>query len=260
MKDKYFNDALNSIDSDIVDEFIMESEKIERKKRVRGAFLRYGTVAASFCVILSIATVFANLYPYNQPPIILTQSTSGQLSDIPSNPTDADYLKLIYETNGAYYGSEKGFNHSNIISSSIRYLNDESAPLTRKIILNGVEEQLYYENSLYYPIYDTTVHCYLLNGKEECKVYIRQDGSIDGLGYDFAKIDILQNNTPEEVLPKLKELLEKYVDLSKYKHIEMPYDSSKDDGGVGFGTYSFVFYNLTDGYRTDFLRVGVDYS
>ena len=42
--------------------------------------------------------------------------------------------------------------------------------------------------------------------------------------------------------------------------MEMPYDSSKDDGGVGFGTYSFVFYNLTDGYRTDFLRVGVDYK
>ena len=135
MKDKYFNDALNCIDSDIVDEFIRESEKIERKKRVRGAFLRYGIVAASFCVILSIATVFANLFPYIQPPIIPTQSTGGPLSDtttngnngdltlpphhgddwkgpghvsnIPSNPTDADYLKFIYETNGAYYGSER---------------------------------------------------------------------------------------------------------------------------------------------------------
>ena len=208
-------------------------------------------------ILLLVSIVTVMLTACNTSDITTTNRNSE--INLPPNPTDADYLQYIYEVNSSYFGSDETFNHKNVVSKSTHKSIDEKAPLMQTVKINGLMKELNYENTLYYPVQDYKVHCYSINDQEDCKVLIREDGSIFAILNDFDKIDILQTNTPEEVLPKIKEVVEQYVDLSRYKYIDMPYDSSKDEGGIGFGNYTFEFYNLVDGYKTDYLMISVDY-
>ena len=292
MKDKYFNDALSCIDSDIVDEFIRENEKIEKKKRVRGAFLRYGTVAACFCIIVSIAAIFANLYPLNPPPVIPSDNTSsqdvtsgpiqGDISDVttngngggitlppnfnddwkgpgnvggaPSKPTDIEYLQLIYQTGDDYYGPDGEFNYSNVIDTTTVRSTVDTVPQTRIFIINGLEKELRYESTLYYPLRDHTRHEYVGDNGE--KILVDESGAISDILYDFCTLNIRKQASPTEALTKLKGVIDDYVDIDKYTDVKMPEYKLNSSGG--FGSYGFLFYKTVDGCMTDWMRVTVD--
>lgn len=180
-----------------------------------------------------------------------------------TNSGEADYLDLIYEIDGSYYSSEKNFNHKNIISRTAQISIDKTAPATKKVKINGVEKELHYKDTRYYPISGTTARSYLINPEddEDVTVLINQDGTIKSVLNRFDKIDISKYDTPEKVLPKVKEVVEEYVDLSKYKYYEEPYYNPEtlESSSVGFGIYTFGFYNLVDGCTTDYVSVSVDY-
>ena len=52
MKQKDFNEGLNHIDVDLVEEFIAKNERIEKRKRSRGILIRVGALAACLCLIV----------------------------------------------------------------------------------------------------------------------------------------------------------------------------------------------------------------
>ena len=52
----------------------------------------------------------------------------------------------------------------------------------------------------------------------------------------------------------LKPELSKYVNLANYASMKMPNESQND---YGFSMYSYLFYNETNGYMTDYVMVSV---
>lgn len=166
------------------------------------------------------------------------------------------YLELIYETNDSYLGLEKDFNHKNVISTSVQYSVDSSVPSLIKNKINGLEKELHYVRTLYYPLTDEMVHSYLVDGIEGKRILINKDGSIKAIQHNFITLEISEHATPSEILPILEKVLEEYIDLSYYKYIDLPDDMSQNNSG-GFGSYRFVFYNLVDGYKTDWMKISV---
>ena len=158
-------------------------------------------IVLSTLAFLIIISVFVSCIENN---LDITTKEQDIISDNTNSEDDVDNLDLIYEVYSSYFSQETGFNHKNVINNSARVSVDENAPLTKTVTINGLNKELNYENTLYYPVKDFKVHCYLVNGQEDCKVLIREDGSIDSILYDFDKIDILQKNTPEEVFQRLK--------------------------------------------------------
>lgn len=62
MKREKWNEGLNYIDEDLVKEFVCKEEAIEERKRKRSVWLRFGALAACFCLIVSaVVTVFPKL-------------------------------------------------------------------------------------------------------------------------------------------------------------------------------------------------------
>ena len=57
MKQKDFNEGLNHIDSDLVEEFIAKSEKIEKRNQTRGILIRVGALAACLCLIVGAVLI-----------------------------------------------------------------------------------------------------------------------------------------------------------------------------------------------------------
>ena len=57
MKQKDFNEGLNHIDSDLVEEFIAKSEQIEKRNKSRGILIRAGALAACLCLIVGAVLI-----------------------------------------------------------------------------------------------------------------------------------------------------------------------------------------------------------
>jgi len=183
-------------------------------------------------------------------------TTTNRNSEInlPSNPTDEDYLQVIYEVYSSYYDSEKNFNHKNIVSRTVQKSVDKNAPETKKVMMNNVEYELQYDSTHYNPFFDRTLYLYT-DEEKNVRITLTNDGEIAEILHEFDTIDIEDRATPEEVLPKLKEKLEEYIDISKYNNVKMPNDNSDNENG--FGTYDFIFYNSVEGYITDYIQVRV---
>ena len=183
-----------------------------------------------------------------------TTTTEKVGINLPSNPTDADYLQYICEVYGSYFNSEKNFNHKNLISRSVQKSIDKNIPETKKVTLNNVEYELQYESTHYNPFFDRSLN-FFTNEEGNVKVLLTKNGEIAEIKHKFATINIGDRATPEEVLPKLKETLEEFTDMTKYKNVKMPtYHSENEDG---FGLYDFMFYSSVDGYVTDYITVSV---
>ena len=56
MKSDKFNDALDFLDYELVDEFVKEQEAFKQRKARRKAILTFAPVAACFVILLSIGT------------------------------------------------------------------------------------------------------------------------------------------------------------------------------------------------------------
>ncbi|MBQ9744532.1 MAG: hypothetical protein IJW19_05345 [Clostridia bacterium] len=170
-----------------------------------------------------------------------TEPNSGVVKD------DNYYLSRIYQEQGSDY-----YNNRNVISTKPVITIDKNVEFAKKIKIDGVEEILLYVETEYYPINDRILYLYLVNGEEEKKIWLNQDGDIYKIWYAFDHIDISHNATPEEVLPAIKEVLNDYVDLSYYSTEELIPPETE------FGSWIFVAKNTIDGYLTDRLYVLFD--
>ena len=184
----------------------------------------------------------------------ITTTTEPNIDDTTTADPDAGavkddnyYLDRIYQEKGSDY-----YNNRNVISTKPVITIDKNVEFTKKIKIDGVEEILLYVETEYYPIEERKLYLYLVNGEEEKKIWLDQDGDIYQIQYAFDYIDISQDATPEEVLPAIKEVLNDYVDLSYYSTEELIPPETE------FGSWTFVAKNTINGYRTDRLYVVFD--
>ena len=176
-----------------------------------------------------------------------TDDTTTADPDAGAVKDDNYYLDRIYQEKGSDY-----YNNRNVISTKPVITIDKNVEFTKKIKIDGVEEILLYVETEYYPIEERKLYLYLVNGEEEKKIWLDQDGDIYQIQYAFDHIDISQDATPEEVLPAIKEVLNDYVDLSYYSTEELIPPETE------FGSWTFVAKNTINGYRTDRLYVLFD--
>ena len=164
------------------------------------------------------------------------------------------FLKDIAEAGSGVYEQEADFHHSNVISDQAVQTVDSSVPAELVVSINGSDRQLAYHDTLFYPVGETTVYRYYIDGDEDCTVLMDQDGRIQSLLYHFATLDISKTASPDEVRPLLEQKLNELVELSEYEHVNLPSAASDPNG---FGIYDFLYYNMIDGYMTDYVKVSV---
>ena len=175
-------------------------------------------------------------------------------SKVPQADENELYLEKILEIEQSTYSDVK-LNHQKIISDDVQHILDEKLKGNKIVAINGKEETLKYEDTLFYPVGEKRVYRYFIDGDEKKTVLIDEKGKINSILFDYTRIDIPKKASADEVLEPLKTELSKIFDISFYKnvkHSNVKYNES------GFGLYDFVFYNEKSGYMTDYLRISVN--
>lgn len=168
------------------------------------------------------------------------------------NITDTNALDLIFEVDNNLYSTEKSFNHRNTISNNVEYSREKNPPSNKKFTFNDNEKEFVYYDTLFYPVGQKKVNRYFEDGKEDNMILLNEDGTINSILYKYTSLDIYGNNDTNDVFMELKSELNKWVDVSKYKYVDMP-ENHKD----GLEIYDYLFYNMKEGYMTDYMRVSV---
>ena len=81
-----------------------------------------------------------------------------------------DILKKIYEIDSAQYGTEDNLHHRNLISDRIQYSVDSSMKSEKIVEIAGINHNLEYKDTLYYPVGQKTLYRYLVDGNEELAI------------------------------------------------------------------------------------------
>lgn len=134
------------------------------------------------------------------------------------------------------------------VYDGITYSTDESAPSKLTFKIKGADEDFYYHETVLLPHTNTRYHVYYWDGDEDRDIRINEDGSIHSIHFDFAKIDISNTASPDEVLPILEAELDKWFDISFYDEVDIP--ETYDDDSDGFGGYEFQYTKTQNGYVT----------
>ncbi len=170
------------------------------------------------------------------------------------------YLDSIYEVESAILETEiEKFNHKNLILDTPIHSTDPKVLTTRKILLNGTEKDMKYCETIFYPISDTSAHKYLVNGVDNNVILLNDDGSVTAILFTFTKLDMSSVKNGEEIKPILMSVLEDFVDLSKYQYVDITGDENENYDSI-YVIYDFLYYNMENGYITDFTKVSVSYE
>ena len=114
MKKRIWNEGLNQIDFDLVEEFVQKSEQIEKQKRSNGIWLRLSALAACIALIVSAFFVVPMLW---QGPTELVNPDPFDVSNRPAIPI----LKVLPPSSSPmYYGSEGSVDSVGGVNNLIR--------------------------------------------------------------------------------------------------------------------------------------------
>ena len=172
-----------------------------------------------------------------------------------NKPKKLDIDDIYVIDDGVFQYKTNDLNYKNIILDKTTLLFDSTIEATRTEKINGNEYQLEYCETLSFAITGKKVHKYLINGTEDHFIYFNSDGTLDSILFEFAKLDILPTASAETVQTLIIEELKGIVDLSKYEYIDI-FGNNKEHKGK-FGIYDFLYYNMNNGYMTDYLKVSV---
>ncbi len=175
------------------------------------------------------------------------------LSNVTCDP--AQNLKnLILEVDSGFYDSlGDNIERKNLISDKIEHYFDSNATPNKVFNINSAELSLKYDESLKYPVGDMTLDQYLLDGDKDKKIILKQDGKLKALLYEFETIDFLPTSLVKDIRPLLEDKLASIIDLTKFQYLK----KSCDDDSVIDRVCNFLYYNMVDGYMTDFARLAV---
>ncbi len=167
------------------------------------------------------------------------------------NITDTNALDLIFEVDNNLYNTEKSFNHRNTISNNAEQSKEKNPPSNKKFTFNDNENEFVYYDTLFYPVGQKKVYRYSEDGKDDNVILLNEDGSVNSILYKYTRLDIYDKSDTSDVLIELKNELNKLVDVSKYEYVDEPeYDDALE-------IYDYLFYNMEEGYITDYMRVSV---
>lgn len=172
-----------------------------------------------------------------------------------SEKNNEQYLDRIFEVENAQYTDEKEFNHKNIISSDVVHSKDTTVLSEKKVKLNGEDVTVKYNETLFYPVGEITLHSYLVDGDPEKEVLIDNDGNVNSILFKYDKIDISGVETLTDVCALAKEELSKYFDISKYRCTSILRPVTDINSSPWMCT--FQLYNTVDGCISDRFRFSV---
>lgn len=178
--------------------------------------------------------------------------TSDEFS---ASTTDKIYLNEILEADTGIYDQEPNLNHKNIIDTQPESSVDRSKAEKTTVKIDGKDRSLDYSDTLFYPVGEKKVDCYYVDGNKDSLVLLNSDGSINSILYQFSQLNISKTESPDQVKLLLDQKLRDLVDISRYEYVQIP--SSNESLGEGFGLYDYLYYNMMDGYMTDYIRVSV---
>lgn len=156
---------------------------------------------------------------------------------------------------GMFPSETENFKYKNIISGKPESSVDLTASAIRTEKISDIEYRLEYCETLSFAITGKKVHKYLIYGTEDHFIYFNSDGTLDSILFEFAKLDILPTASAETVQTLIIEELKGTVDLSKYEYIDI-FGNNKEQKGK-FGIYDFLYYNMNNGYMTDYVKMSV---
>ncbi len=165
---------------------------------------------------------------------------------------DGKVLELSYKT---YGNSSEESNQKNVVYNDTIFSVDSQAVSTKTVIIADSEYNLKYSKSLFYPVGDYDFDVYTVENTDN-NVLFSKSGTLTAVLFDFAHIDISENETAENILPLIKPVLEKFENFLEYECVEFSNGSGINPDT--FGIYDFFFYNTVNGYKTDVCRVSVN--
>lgn len=198
---------------------------------------------------LFITTLFLSLCSCNDTSY---HETSGE--SYLSAP-DESYLNVILEADTGAYDLEPNLNHKNIMSTQPESSVDRTKEEKTTVKIDDKDLSLDYSDTLFYPVGEKKVDRYYVDGNKDSVVLLNSDGSINSILYQFSQLNISKTESPDQVKLLLDQKLRDLVDISRYKYVQIP--SSNESLGEGFGLYDYLYYNMMDGYMTDYIRVSV---
>lgn len=169
-----------------------------------------------------------------------------------SEQNTSNTLDGVYEIDTESYTTES-LNHKNVISDSIKYSTDENAATTKTVNICGTEYELTYKDTVTYVVGERSLNRYTVNENDE--ILLSKNGGISAILFEFAKINRTKNSTPEELLPLLKNELNKVINISQYKEVRLPEPVPENQEGA---IIDFLFYNEKYGIITDYALVSVN--
>ena len=92
MKKEEFNEGMNHLDPEIIEQYSLQKDNLRRTKKLRGTWLRFGSVAACFAVIAGTIIAFPRLREFNLGPDIGTETTKATPTSSQSNALESTRL------------------------------------------------------------------------------------------------------------------------------------------------------------------------
>lgn len=192
--------------------------------------------------------------------IILTLSVIFAMCACSNEPTNDSALKAegidaIYEIKSDNYGPIEKLNHKNLISDKTVHSIEANVTAQRMVAILDNNKVINYTNTVFYPVGNKKVYKYLVSGTEKNYVYLDKDGKINMMLYSFTKLDFEPGESSDVIGRLLIEKLTPIIDLSKYEYVDVSGDSRLEGDHVG--RFHFLYYNMQDGYKTDYVKATV---
>ena len=232
MKKKEWNEGLNHLDTDLVEKYVEHKEKCNRAKNNKSIYIRLGTIAASFVLIISVCFL-ALIFQGNN-----TRYTVLEIGGY-DNLSGADHKTEITLDNKK---------HSKLFISSTKTEN-----------VNGTMWNVNYTTSEKGYLYKNNLDYY---EKNENGVYVQigineDTGTVDSYSWVDVKYTDNKSGTAlseEECLNIAKIYLNDFVPSDEYEVVDVRYMEIPEYKAI----YDFEFVRMVDGVKTsDTAYIGV---
>ena len=143
MKENEFIDSVSNIEPDVLERFIFMDNKLQEKankQKSKGIRLRFGAIAACFCLIV-IAIVIVPMLRENDPGVIPGPGTTDDpINDLPTKDISFDSLDKVNFYGGlkAIADSTENLSVTNTNSQSVAYLSGNPKSSVQILNLSGI--------------------------------------------------------------------------------------------------------------------------
>ena len=230
MKKKEWNEGLNHLDPDLVEKYVEQKDMFKQKRMSKKIWIRWGAVAASFCLIFGCILTFG----------IINFGSMHQY----------DYIALEIGT----FDADDGGNHTSEFAlwdeSKTNYHQDAKADEKASIIFNGITYFGDYQRSAIKIPNLYTSHRY-----KGDKVYFEVN-SITGelASITFVYEPSVTASMSQEQCKKIADsIADDYISIVEYR-VDITEQSIESNY-----LYTFTYYREVSGYKTaDSLTISID--